>query len=568
METTIVRDLDLLKKMDDSEYINTIFKKANLSLYHRKKTYYDYEYNITKLAKDIKNKKTLVIPGIEYTNKPDYFNNLDYLTESLFIVPLISKVLKATKDYCYRNAFYYKFKSLYLEPILDAECTRMIHDNINYMEEKPFIICVESAISRMLTSIDHKYDFVTESIWKSVYKDLEKCNVKFFYASLNEYGQVLENTGRVFGNFKFKDYFVLNDTSGFIESAMETMSPSNNTSENIIMKVMTYDYRYDIAKLCKYFIKIAIIDFLKNEIINDFKKVYDDFNVNRMKNEIEISFIRNAKGISDYTNKLDDIYDYHNKFIEDLKCENKIFDFVADLRKFYSSVPEYLHLLKEASENPNESLISDCFVSEFAAIGHIEALNKNYTTAEKTFAVDSERLRSLFDQIIVLFKKLNKAINDNYLIFMSGTYFDYKTKDKITDRFDLISKLVEQMITCILIDPNSSYHNHDKDKIDDKFVWNVIDNCDVNFKYLKTRSNKERLTKFINTEVEFIKNIISIYESFVELKTEFDEIIKDWKNIMDRNIKYFYSYDPITELAYYLFSGKSLSGPEFIKFIC
>ena len=566
METTIVRDFDLLKKMDDSEYINTIFKKADLCLYHRKKTYYDYEYNITKLAKDIKNKKTLVIPGIEYTNKSNYYDDLNYLTESLFIIPLISKVLKATKDYCYRNAFYYKFKSLYLEPILDAECARMIHDNINYMEEKPFIICVESAISRMLTDTDHKSDVVIKTIWKSVYKDLEKCNVKFFYASLNEYGQVIESTGRVFGNFKFKDHFVLNDTSGYIESSMETMSPSNGTSENIIMKVMTYDHRNDIARLCKYFIKIAIIDFLKNEILSDFKKVYNDFNVERMKNEIEISFIRNAKGISDYTNRLDDIYDYHNKFTEDIKCENKIFDFVESLKKSYSSTPEYLHLLKEASENPNESLISNCFVSEFAAIGHIEALNKNYTTAEKTFAVDSEKLRSLFDQIIVQFKKLNKIVNDNYLTFMSGNYFDYKTKDKLTDRFDLVSELVNQMITCTLIDPNSSYHG--KDQIDDKFVWKIIKNCDVDFKYFKSRSNKERLTKFINTEVEFIKNIINIYETFVSLKSEFDEIINDWENVMNRNIKYFYSYDPITELSWYFFSGKSLSGPEFIKFRC
>ena len=564
METTIVRDLDLLTKMDDSEYIKTIFKKANLCLYHRKKTYYDYEYNITKLAKDIKNKKTLVIPGIEYSEgESNYYNNLDYLTDSLFTVPLISKVLKATRDYCYRNAFYYKFKSLYLEPILDAECSRMIRENINYMEEKPFIICVESAISRMLTDANRR-DIVTESIWKSVYKDLEKCNVKFFYASLNEYGQVIENTGRVFGNFKFKDYFVLNDTSGFIESAMETMSPSSNNT-SIVMKVMTYDHRNDITKLCKYFIKIFIIDFLKNEILSDFKKVYNDFNVDRMKNEIEISFIRNAKGISDYTARLDEIYDYFNKFgVEGHKCATKIFDFVDVLRESYLSTPEYLHLLKEAAANPNESLISDCFVKEFAAIGHIEALNKNYTTAEKSFAVDSEKLRSLFDQVIVQFKKLNKIVNDNYLIFMSENYFDYKTKDKITDRFSLISKLVEQMITCTLIDPNSSYHG--KDPINDKFVWNVIKNCDVDFKYFKSRSNKERLNKFIDSEVEFIKNFINIYETFVGLMTEFDEIINDWKNIMERNIKYFYTYDPINELSHYLFFKKSLSGPEFIKF--
>ena len=563
---TLKRDFNILDIFDKSEDVLSALNRAKVVLNNTTtKTYFDYEYRISEI---IKNKNTLLLPFFDSTNisTESDDDNIAKVTseyvEKYFTIPLLSKALKHTLNYCYKTALYYKFKSLYLEPIMDAECTRMVHDVLNYMEEKPFIISVESAFSRMLTDNNHKLDKVISDIWDSLSKELNKCKFKFFYSKLDN-TDIYEDTIRICGDFKMKDYFRLDETKMMKVKSNIEYSTSTDEYARLDLELNVESYPFAIIKLCKYFIKIAVLDFLKTEILQDFNKLYNDFTVERMKNEIEISFIRNAKVISDYTKKFDNIYQCDiDSYSKD--CKTKFIDFSMSLNRV--GYEKTLKTLTESGCGANESIISDLLLEEYNAIGQIESLNRDYTSSDGNMAVDAERLRSTFESIVSLYKQWNVSRNKIYLDFIGTEYFTYVASKRKDDK-DIGYTTVEELAAGLINYVITSYPFEFK-LIDKKTMIRLINETSSwSATQLKKRCvSNDMWDKLIMELIEFVGYTSAVFSRYNDLQKVFNDMVIGWKRAMKKNIEYYYSYNPINELADYLKSPKCLCGPEFIKF--
>ena len=151
----------LLKK-DDNTYFADIFDTlGNGSHFKLSKKY---------------NKNNIAVLPIHYNNDTKEFNKSKVLIIDNFLIPIVSRLMSIISNDNFEIKFYNTFKYKYFIPILEAEYSRMTKEDLDYNNEKPFIICIESAISSFLN--DKEYvNYISDKILSKLKKSLK--NFKF-----------------------------------------------------------------------------------------------------------------------------------------------------------------------------------------------------------------------------------------------------------------------------------------------------------------------------------------------------------------------------------------------------
>lgn len=550
-------------------------------VYNKSKNMGPHESVLTKygiVARDDIHAGNLILP-ISSDSTP--IGNLVECTIDCFLTPLISKVMKETTDYCIRNDLYNRFKCNYLNPILVAECSRMISENLNYIAEKPFIICTESAIARFLQNKD-SLDNINRGVYKYLKHSLKSTKVII-------YDKTLTNFKRLFADNKTFEYPILN----YFNIDMNTFAIyTNKLEKGINIKTDTHRYMIptdpaisDLSVIIKYYIKLAVLDYLTSNIIEDFKYNHDNEDViERIKNEISISFTRNAEVFNNY------LAGFNELRVSDNRIGLADLDFALSNRQ--KTIDDLCS--DEGVTTVSESVISELFVKVYAAIGKIESLNRDYTTGEAKMAIDCERLRGLFEQLIIECKNFNVRRNilidkfihvtnkfkktvdiDKAYYFASsiaaGVIENFSTSEKLiwyieskmkwsltkSENGKLYVSITNNTMKPFKISVKQFFSSPEFNDIFGDYSYNeIVSAC-------KTSEFVEELTLAI---IDYMNAILYLMDKYNDIYDDFEQLITSWKTVMRNNIVAQLEYDPVNEFVQYIHSGKSLCGIDFHEF--
>lgn len=454
------------------------------------------------------------------------------LFNNLFTKNIIYKLY----DYMERNpTFYSIFKNRYFEPILKAEYNRMCVENINYAKEKPFIICLESALSRMFTDTEYMKKIKDQIIHK-LYKTYNKMKFKILlYDHNDKCEQVISSDNK---KYKLSKYFYLGkqDRDFF----------TNRSTQIIELKIDNNTYVIDfgvefcnIYRLLNSFIKEFLIMMIKKEVVNDLKQsINDSVVIDSIKNELSIFYTRNASVFKEY---LDEFYKICDKDVSKRHyTTNNIMrvitaNFITKYEKYDFTNFDY--------NKTDESIISNCLASTYMIIGKIESLNRDYTDPSNVFAMDASYLNSVFENMVVTMKSYNKIINKLFYIFNSDLYFKIKTHyvNSIT-----IDYFINDIISRIDSDEIITYFDKDAEYI-------TVGNSTTNVIIVPEMCTSD--TKFIELIDDLnsiIENIKTIYIEYEHRSKTFTNNIDIWVEVMKRNIDYHITFDPIQEFESYV----------------
>ena len=179
--TSIINDRMCAKILYDRAYKHFLSKKND-------ETYFanilgNCEY--FKLSKKY-NKNNIAVLPIRYDSDTNEFNKSNDLIIDNFLTPIISKLMSIVFNNNFEIDFYNKFKCKYFIPILEAEYSRMMKEDLDYNSEKPFIICIESAISSFL--VDENYvNSISDKVLSKLKKSLK--DFKFVPVSISDKGE-------------------------------------------------------------------------------------------------------------------------------------------------------------------------------------------------------------------------------------------------------------------------------------------------------------------------------------------------------------------------------------------
>ena len=546
----------------DKSEISRLYEHSKSLMIMSKHSYYDENLSFFKLDDFEKklNFNTILFPVFE-TNASVEPGVIKKCITELFLFPIMCKSIKHTSNYFYKKTIYTKLKCLFLQPIMEAEYMRMVHDNINYLNEKPFIITVETAISRIAN--DQLMKKIVKDIRAEIFKDLDNCTIKI----------VTDKPNKLLGSYKIKKQ----------KFALSSKHKHNSTNDCRTNDYLIYDNSEEndhilidlgcmsdtITNFVNYFIKISFLDLLKKEIIEDVSKTYNDYPVDKMKHEISISYIRNAKVFNDYLNEF--VHNYVNIY-ED-RYEKPYFVIKDLILKIHlnGKEPIYDMISRHASEIPNETIISNLLLNRYSMIGKIEAFNKDYrsnNTSSISTCIDCETLRHYFTIMIQSIKDINKDVYKIYTMLMGTNYFAYK-KGNTDDGLEFAAYIARQMIN--YIENNSTLEIENIiNVLNTKRIVKIINDSTLivlDIKKLKKSAiDGEHWESFLKELIEIFKDIYSKYQVLRTASTYFNDLVKTWVKIMEENIKFFTNYNPAVELYNYLNSYNSISSKYFHQF--
>lgn len=460
-----------------------------------------------------------------------------------FVSPYIASIFQITEDVFIRSDIFGKFVVKYLHSILSAECNRMISDNIDYTKEKPFIIVAESAISRMLRDDEFMYKFRKEV--NAAFRRFHKKSAIKTY------------------NFNSTNSVIRLDKMPKSGTIVEMIDEEKDIYHTISFLEFD-DFGYNSLR---YFSKIYLIDLIKEKLLEEFTMpIYTDDIVNRIKSEITISFVRNAGVFSEY------LTGFKHKF-NPIKYDkyNVITELIENIHnKFYSREEFIDYLNKNGINKINEDIISERFASLYMGISSIEALNRNYAKyGEPGAGVDCEKLRELFNTLVMLGKQVNLLQNKFYGTIISGEYFnDKKTPER--DQYYNIQLLLMCFINNVISNPNNVGNETPYILIQkDSDVCKIIDAYSPyhKSKYFKSHCKNIdvwedfiKLAKVVDME---ISQIVNSYRTTLE---EFNKIVNEWIEMMEENIEFNVLYDPIKEYRDYMDSDRCLCSINYHTF--
>ena len=97
-------------------------------------------------------------------------------------------------------------------------------------------------------------------------------------------------------------------------------------------------------------------------------------------------------------------------------------------------------------------------------------------------------------------------------------------------------------------------------------MLSILNNSSVNVKSLKQRSC-ENWTEFVKNLINITVKINDVCTRYINLQKEFDHSVYVWSEMMRYNVRYFSSYDPISEMTDYIYNSESsLCSPKFLEF--
>ena len=552
---SIINDRMCAKILYDRAYKHFLSKKND-------ETYFtnilgNCEY--VKLSKKYNKSNSVVLP-IRYDSDTKEFNKSNDLIIDNFLTPIISKLMSIVFDNNFEIDFYNKFKCKYFIPILEAEYSRMAKEDLDYNNEKPFIICIESAISSFL--IDENYvNSISDKVLSKLKKSLK--DFKFVPVSISD---TRENI--IGDSLKLLDYFSTTYKSISKDGFFKTNKNQIPVDVSNIISNYTKEYYIDLettnfSLLCilDYILRMCYIEIIRKYSNLDVSASITDDVIENIKNELFIYNSRTAKVIKDYLIKFKSNYEYFFT----LQTEQASYKLITDMLTNIKSDEEHTYLddsIKTYQKRDPVSVSVAATTKLYSMISTIESMNRDYTRSN-SFIVDANALHSVFEMISKNMKNIVELRNEffnliykNPDIFLEKWYGYYITfgsyqkteqffshcvnlaamygKTDTASKENIMRHLVEEF-RCLYFKDHQFNTNYDT----------VLFDKENGFDSSKYTNIIEQVFTIIEKLSPNIKNVSSLY---------LENILPDiqhWSATMENNVSYYRFFDPVNEFTQY-----------------
>lgn len=512
-----------------------------------------------KLSKTYKKNNIAILP-IQYDRDKDEFNNSKDLIIDNFLVPIVSKLMNIVFNSSFETKFYIIFKSKYFIPILEAEYSRMIKEDLDYNNEKPFIICIESAISSFLTDTEY-VNSISDKVLNKLKNSLN--NFKFVPVTM------AHNGTNIIGNpIKLLDCF---DTTFDISLYEQHVIERN---ERILVNVLntmadpTKDYyinlkktNFTLQRVLDYILRMCYIEIIRrystlNVIANSSNNV-----ISNIKNELFIYNSRTAKVLKDYLIKFKSNYDHFFSLQTDQSVCSLFTDMLINISSDESHI--YCNDMNDKYQMIDPVSTSVAATTKlYSMISTIESMNRDYMKTD-SFIIDINALHSVYETISKNMKNIveirNKFFNLIYMnpdIFLNKWYPEHITAKsyKKTENFFYHCVNLATMYEKATTISKENIMNH----LIEEIRCLYFRDHQFNTNYDTVRYDKEngfdssKYTNIIEQIFSIIEDLSSNIKSICHLYLE--NILQDiqhWSGIMENNVSFYQFFDSTNEFQDY-----------------
>lgn len=554
--TSIINDKQCAKSLYIQAYKHFLLKKDDDVYFANILGNYKY----FKLSKKY-NKNNIAVLPIYYDNDTKEFNKSKDLIIYNFLTPIVSKLMSIVFDYNFKIDFYNTFKYKYFIPILEAEYSRMTKEDLDYNNEKPFIICIESAISSFLN--DQEYvNSISDKILSKLKKSLK--NFKFVPVSISD------EVKNIIGDpLKLLDYFTI---AREMISKYEFHKLTNNNRisvdvSNIITDTTKDNYisldniQFSIPCILDYILRMCCIEIIRENSISDISANITNDVIKNIKNELYIYNSRTAKVIKDYLIKFKSNYEYFFT----LQTEQASYKLITDMLTNIKSDEEHTYLDDSIKTYQTQDPVSTSVAATtklYSMISTIESMNRDYMKSN-CFIVDINTMHGVFEMISKNMKNIVELRNEFFnLIYMNPDIFLEKWygyclvfgsyqkteqffshcvnlaamygKTDTASKENIMRHLVEEF-RCLYFKDHQFDTNYDT----------VLFDKENGFDSSKYTNIIEQVFTIIEKLSPNIKNISSLY---------LENILPDiqhWSATMENNVSYYRFFDPVNEFTQY-----------------
>ena len=509
------------------------------------------------------NKNNIVVLPIHYDNETKEFNKSNDLIIDKFLTPIISKLMNIVFDDCFKINFYNTFKYKYFIPILEAEYSRMAKEDLDYNNEKPFIICIESAISSFLNNEEY-VNSISDKVLNKLKKSLK--NFKFVPVTISN---TKEN---IIGDpLKLLDYFT---TTRNIISKNEFYKLNNknhilvdvsNVITNYTKEYYIYldNIRFSIPSILDYILRMCLIEIIREHSILDVSAFVTDDVIENIKNELFIYNSRTAKVIKDYLIKFWSNYDYFFT----LQTKQTSYKLITDM--FNNITSDEKHLYKDdtiktyQTQDPVSTSVT-ATTKLYTMISTMESMNRDYMKSNCSI-VDINTMHGAFEMISKNMKDIvelrNEFFNLIYMnpdIFLDKWYPEHKSSESYEMTNNFFTNCMNDVITYEKAGPMYKDYvlHHLVEGLRSIYFKDIgINACPIDDILAHDKENGFEPSKYNNLIDQLFAIIEKLSSNFKNISSLYLENIlpniQHWSATMENNVRYYQFFNSVNEYKQY-----------------
>lgn len=556
--TSIVNDKQCAKSLYIRAYKHFLLKKND-------ETYFAdilSNCNYFKLSKKY-NKNNIVVLPIHYDNETKEFNKSNDLIIDKFLTPIVSKLMSVVFDECFKINFYNTFKYKYFIPILEAEYSRMAKEDLDYNNEKPFIICIESAISSFLNNEEY-VNSISDKVLNKLKKSLK--NFKFVPVSISN---TKEN---IIGDpLKLLDYFT---TTRNMISKNEFYKLTNKNHilvdvSNIITNYTKEYYiyldniRFSIPSILTYILRMCFIEIIREQSILDVSANITDDVIENIKNELFIYNSRTAKVIKDYLIKFWSNYDYFFT----LQTKQTSYKLITDMFNNITSDEKHLYNDDTIKTYQTQDPVSTSVAATtklYTMISTMESMNRDYMKSNCSI-VDINTMHGAFEMISKNMKEIvelrNEFFNLIYMnpdIFLDKWYPEHKSSESYEMTNNFFTNCMNDVITYEKAGPMYKDYvlHHLVEELRCIYFKDIgINACPIDDILAHDKENGFEPSKYNNLIDQLFAIIEKLSSNFKNISSLYlENILPDiqhWSATMENNVRYYQFFNSVNEFKQY-----------------
>ena len=556
--TSIVDDKQCAKSLYIRAYKHYLLKKND-------ETYFADTLNNCKYFKLSKkyNKNNIVVLPIHYDNETKEFNKSNDLIIDKFLTPIVSKLMNIVFDDCFKINFYNTFKYKYFIPILEAEYSRMAKEDLDYNNEKPFIICIESAISSFLNNEEY-VNSISDKVLNKLKKSLK--NFKFVPVTISN---TKEN---IIGDpLKLLDYFtttrnMLSKNEFYkLNNKNHILVDVSNVITNYTKEYYIYldNIRFSIPSILDYILRMCLIEIIREHSILDVSAFVTDDVIENIKNELFIYNSRTAKVIKDYLIKFRSNYDYFFT----LQTKQTSYKLITDM--FNNITSDEKHLYKDdtiktyQTQDPVSTSVA-ATTKLYTMISTMESMNRDYMKSNCSI-VDINTMHGAFEMISKNMKDVvelrNEFFNLIYMnpdIFLDKWYPEHKSSESYEMTNNFFTNCINDVITYEKAGPMYKDYvlHHLVEGLRSIYFKDIgINACPIDDILAHDKENGFEPSKYNNLIDQLFVIIEKLSSNFKNISSLYLENIlpniQHWSATMENNVRYYQFFNSVNEYKQY-----------------
>lgn len=554
----IIKDRPYAKSLYERAYRHFLLKKADVDYFAS--TLGNCKY--FKLSKKYKKNDIVVLP-ISYDRDNDEFNTSKDLIIDKLLMPIVSKLMNIVFDKNFEINFYNIFKYKYFIPILEAEYSRMTKEDLDYNNEKPFIICIESAISSFL--IDDEY---VNSISNKILNKLEKSlkNFKFVPVAISNTGtnligdplKLLDHFSIV-GRLTKDEYEKLDSNKQILVDVINTRAdPEKDYYINLESS------NYDLPAILNYILIMCLIEIIRRYSRLDVSTNVTDDVIENIRNELFIYNSRTAKVIKDYLIKFRANYDYFFALQTKQTSYKLITDMLSDIASDEKDLYKDDTIKTYQSKDPVSTSVA-ATTKLYTMISTIESMNRDYMKSNNSFIVDINVMHNVFEMISKNMKEIVELRNEFFnLIYMNPDIFldKWYPEHKPFEVYKMIENCFNNCINEAIKygKAGEMYKDYVLHHLYEELRCLYFKDVKINTKDMEDilandKENGFDTSKYTNIVDQLFSIIVKLSSNIINISSLYlENILQDiqhWSAIMENNVRYYQFFNSADEFEKY-----------------